>query len=85
MADELPRKKQKIVPVCDEEEDAFFTGLRKVMPSSTILSSVTIAERSAPRSPVVQKLPAPLKSLQKASYAGVYLYLLDWTTGLDDL
>ena len=71
MANKLPRKKQKIVPVCDEEEDAFFAGLRKVMPSSTILSSVTVVEQSAPRSSVVQKLPAPLKSLQKASYAAM--------------
>lgn len=71
LADELPRKKHKIFPVCDEEEDAFFKGLRRVMPSSAILSSVTIAQQSAPRSPVIRKLPAPLISLQKPGYAAM--------------
>ena len=49
----------------------FLTGLERVMPSSAILSSVPKAQQSAPTSPVIQKFPASLTSLQEPGYAAM--------------
>ena len=56
------------MPPSKGENDSFLTGLKQLIPSASILSSMTVLQRSAPRSRVVRKLPAPLISLHKPEY-----------------
>ena len=70
---ERPPNKSTICPPTDEAKEAFLAGLKKVMPTAVVFSSVAPLERLATRSLVVRKLPAPLTLLQKPKYASMSL------------
>ena len=68
---ERPPKKSTICPPTDEAKEAFLAGLKKVMPTAVVFSSVGPLERLATRSLVVRKLPAPLTLLRKPKYTSM--------------
>ena len=71
VSSERPPKKSTICPQTDEAKEAFMAGLKKVMPTAVVFTSVAPLERLATRSLVVRKLPPPLTLLQKPKYASM--------------